>query len=276
MTDVDAVDAFEAVVEEEAACPSDMVLVEGAYCPGLVQNCLAWVRGGVRRCARFVESRCIGPTSHRRFCIDRFEYPNLAGVKPAVMVTWYDALRACDVEGKRLCLASEWTFACEGAQALPYPYGHVRDKTACNFDRARPSPEPDFAVFAKPRLVGAEVARLDERVASGLLERCVSPFGVHDMTGNVDEWVLNEAHFDGTVADGGSPPVISGLKGGYWGPIRAACRPMTTAHGETFRFYQVGFRCCANARTGSDGMADGTTRRLGPWRLRAGVEESSD
>lgn len=35
------------------------------------------------------------------------------------------------------------------------------------------------------------------------------------------------------------------LKGGYWGPIRARCRPSTRAHGEDFAFYQIGFRCCA-------------------------------
>ncbi len=106
--------------EEEPSCPADMVLIEGEYCPGLVQPCLQWVEGGVRRCARFGESRCVGHRFYRRFCIDRYEYPNLVGVKPAVMVSWYDALRACEIEGKRLCLASEWTFACEGVQRYPY------------------------------------------------------------------------------------------------------------------------------------------------------------
>jgi hypothetical protein len=42
-------------------------------------------------------------------------------------------------------------------------------------------------------------------------------------------------------------PYKSGLKGGYWGPVRDRCRPMTTAHYENFVFYQIGFRCCADA-----------------------------
>ena len=54
------------------------------------------------------------------------------------------------------------------------------------------------------------------------------------MTGNVDEWVVNES----------GRPYQSGLKGGYWGPVRTRCRPMTTAHNEDFNFYQIGFRCC--------------------------------
>ena len=56
-------------------------------------------------------------------------------------------------------------------------------------------------------------------------------------------------------------PFKSGLKGGYWGPVRTRCRPMTTAHNEEFQFYQIGFRCCADApsagapaaKLGSDG-----------------------
>jgi sulfatase modifying factor 1 len=79
------------------------------------------------------------------------------------------------------------------------------------------------------------------------MARCVSPFGVHDMTGNVDEWVVNEK----------GEPYRSGLKGGYFGKIRAQCRPMTTDHNEWFRFYQVGFRCCEAARPTGGGNATG-------------------
>lgn len=264
------------------ACPGGMVLVDGEYCPGLAQNCLEWAKvrdpnakGVAQRCLRFEEkSRCLGPTQHRRFCIDIYEYPNLPGVLPAVMTDWYDALRACDTEGKRLCLASEWTLACEGKDWLPYPYGYVRDKRVCNFDRPRPQPEPRFNDFAFPRKVAAEVARLDLRVESGALQGCVSPFGVHDMTGNVDEWVINEDHF--AAVPGQKPPFISGLKGGYWGPIRARCRPMTTSHQEVFRFYQVGFRCCADAKDRPDGVAATFLAQMGSWRRHEGLGDVSD
>ena len=254
-----------------------MLLIDGDYCPSLAENCLEWVKvkdptakGVAQRCIRFEhKSRCLGETEHRRFCIDRFEYPNLEGVHPAVMPDWYDALGACEGEGKRLCLASEWTFACEGREWVPYPYGYERDKRVCNFDRPRPQPEPRFNDFAFPRKVGAEVARLDLRVESGRLDGCVSPFGVRDLTGNVDEWVINEDHFAPYPTE--KQPFVSGLKGGYWGPIRARCRPMTTSHNELFRFYQVGFRCCADVSDKPDGVAAPYVGKLDKWRERAGL-----
>jgi formylglycine-generating enzyme required for sulfatase activity len=191
-------------------------------------------------CQRYApDVLCEGRLQHRRFCVDLFEYPNLEGVTPAVMVDWNDARRACAVEGKRLCTVEEWEFACEGPQMWPYPYGTTRDPTACNIDRTYTLPEMD--AFSDPLKISEEVERLDKRVPSGALARCISPFGVRDMTGNVDEWVLNEA---GKVDD---KPFRSTLKGGYWGPIRARCRPITSTHNEWFSFYQVGFRCCRDA-----------------------------
>ena len=85
--------------------------------------------------------------------------------------------------------------------------------------------------------------------ASGEMNRCVSPFGVRDMTGNVDEWVNNEL---GTLDE---KPFRSTLKGGYWGPIRSRCRPVTSTHNRWFRFYQVGFRCCSDALDGGKAVA---------------------
>ena len=57
--------------------------------------------------------------SKLRFCIDRYEYPNLRGVRPVVMVDYFQAENACEIEGKRLCEAEEWTFACEGVGTWP-------------------------------------------------------------------------------------------------------------------------------------------------------------
>ena len=170
--------------------------------------------------------------------MDRYEYPNQEGVLPAVMVNYVEALTTCRAEGKRLCTEDEWTFACEGEERVPYPYGYDRDPTACNIDR--PHLLPDFEAFSRPTLVSGEVQRLDKRVRSGEMARCVSPFGVHDLTGNVDEWTVNPL----PKRDAGQD--VSSLKGGYFGPIRARCRPVTRSHNRWFRFYQVGFRCCAD------------------------------
>ena len=86
----------------------------------------------------------------------------------------------------------------------------------------------------------AELERLDRSVPSGQMPGCVSDDGVHDLTGNVDEW---------TLADHDRPrekAKFSALKGGAWGHVRNACRPMTTSHPPEFRYYFIGLRCCAN------------------------------
>jgi formylglycine-generating enzyme required for sulfatase activity len=233
--------------DEADACPDGMILVEGDYCPNLGHVCLKRLDGEVERCAEYAAPPiCEGQSQKKRFCIDRFEYPNLEGVKPVVMVSWTEAKAACEAEDKRLCASSEWTLACEGSERVPYPYGYTRDSTACNIDRDHP--EVDADALMEPRAVASEVARLDQRVPSGEMARCKSSYGVQDMTGNVDEWVVNEKHFGPPPADGSERPFISALKGGYWGPVRNRCRATTTAHDEWFRYYQVGFRCCANAR----------------------------
>ncbi|WP_437321396.1 formylglycine-generating enzyme family protein [Sorangium sp. So ce385] len=230
------------------ACLGGMVLVDGIYCPYVGHHCASYIDEEKDICARFEpEVLCEGRLQHRRFCIDVFEYPNIEGVRPAVMVNWLEAKRACEIEGKRLCSGEEWEFACEGPQMWPYPYGIARDPEACNIDRKIAMPV--LEVFGDPWKISAEVERLDRRVASGEMHRCVSPFGVRDMTGNVDEWVNNElGHLD-------EQPFRSTLKGGYWGPIRSRCRPVTSTHNRWFRFYQVGFRCCADALDGGKAVS---------------------
>ena len=223
--------------ESAAACGAGMVLVDGIYCPYVGHTCTKFLYEERDVCDRYApDVLCEGRLLHRRYCMDVFEYPNVEGVVPAVMVDWNDARRACAVEGKRLCTTEEWEFACEGPEMWPYPYGIDRDSTACNIDRVYTLPEME--AFSDPWKISAEVDRLDKRVPSGSRPRCISPFGVRDMTGNVDEWVDNPK---GKVED---KPYRSTLKGGYWGSIRARCRPQTSSHNEWFSFYQVGFRCC--------------------------------
>jgi formylglycine-generating enzyme len=229
-------------------CPEGMSEVEGDYCPALEQKCVRWMDPETampRRCSEFAPTgACQGKTVKKHFCVDRFEYPNKVGEKPVVMKTWFEAADACKAQGKRLCGDSEWTLACEGQERLPYPYGYNRNSEACNIDK--PHPDVNEKALANPATRDAEVARLWQGENSGSRESCVSPFGAYDMTGNVDEWVVNESGM----------PYKSGLKGGYWGPVRDRCRPMTTAHYEQFAFYQIGFRCCADA-PGTAGMGNG-------------------
>lgn len=220
-------------------CPNDMVYISGDYCPNLEEICLGWLdaplcveRDSDKKCTKWSEpmrcrefknpTRCLSATYHMNFCIDKFEYPNKLGSKPQLQTTWYQAKALCEQQGKRLCVDKEWTQACRGPNNLPYPYGYSRDATACRIDL--PWQDPNTHTFEQ----------LDKTVASGSMAKCVSDYGVYDMTGNADEW---------TKSSGGTP-YQSVLKGGHPHQVRNRCSPVTVGHNEVFSYYDTGFRCC--------------------------------
>lgn len=207
-----------------------------------MQTCTKWIdRKWPERCAEYDRDKWLTlskdlPTQPLHFCIDRFEYPNRKDEYPIILVSWYEARDACQAEGKRLCSEDEWTYACEGDEAQPYPNGYVRNPEACLNDRPWKQFH-DSAFFPRNgEAAKQELDRLWQGLPSGARPLCKSPFGVYDLTGNVDEWTRSSVP--------GERPSV--LKGGYWGPVRTRCRPATKAHDETHVFYQQGFRCCAD------------------------------
>jgi len=99
-----------------------------------------------------------------KVCVDKYEFPNKAGSLPKGNVSYEEAKKDCEKEGKRLCTAQEWQWACSGKDGKIYPYGNGYSKEKCNTNEKRP-------------------------VASGNRIKCTSPFGINDMVGNVFEWV---------------------------------------------------------------------------------------
>jgi formylglycine-generating enzyme required for sulfatase activity len=122
-------------------------------------------------------------------------------------------------------LEREWNFACEGEQMLPYPYGHNRDASACNADHTD--------------LMDRQGKLKDLRVGPDAYPRCVSPFGVHHMAGNLEEFVALDAR----------GPARPAMKGAYWQPGRNTCRAAQTAHDRFYQGTETGFRCCSDPDT---------------------------
>ena len=260
-----------------SSCKAGMIEVEGEYCPNVMETCLYWVDSAGHRSEaakpskKFPTGRCgewkypatcltpVAKRPHKHFCIDEYEYPNVAGQRPQSWMSWYDVKAACEAEGKRLCTKEEWTFACEGPDMQPYPYagpgehpGYTRDKNSCNFDNSIPE-DPlkpidkktgkhgRISVFDSRRPGDRVSTILDDLLApAGSMPACVSPFGVHDMVGNIDEFI------DNTAIPEHSPkaPYRSGLMSGHVFGVRNQCRAITDGHNEWFGWYETGGRCC--------------------------------
>ncbi|MGB7568577.1 MAG: chitobiase/beta-hexosaminidase C-terminal domain-containing protein [Chitinivibrionales bacterium] len=143
----------------------------------------------------------------RTLCMDKYEWPNLAGEKPTVNVSWVEAKMLCIEAGKRLCAPAEWTDACKGPKQTFYPYGNAYEKQRC----------PDKGEgFYK----------------SGAFPRCVNDFGVNDMVGNVWEWV------DGKKGD---YPLLMG--GSFKYGESADCN-LVSQGSVGAKSTEAGFRCC--------------------------------
>jgi len=209
-------------------CPPDMVLVEGEYCTHVRHTCEHWLddeKLPFARCGRYArQALCVGKREKKRFCIDRFESADADGI-PVHHQSYQLARRRCAAQQKRLCTESEWNFACEGEEMLPYPYGTTR-QAVCNQDRS------DLYENNPKRQILRDLTASNDPSS-----RCVSPFGVFNLVGNLDEPTERET--------GKQPKFNNALKGGWWMAGRNRCRPATTAHDDYYSDIQVGVRCCS-------------------------------
>lgn len=264
--------ASQPVTTQSDTCQNDMVEIEGDFCPDLQIKCLYNVdMDGKRKpgpadltwaCGEYEQpTKCLSDhTIHLHFCIDKYEWPNKLGQVPQDWMTWFDAKKAVESVGKRLCTHNEWTLAAEGPNWHPVPYGdgYHRDSTACNFDRkySDVTHTDQFKALGlqginvhdskKPNDKMSQALRMF-LVPSGSKPNCYSDFGVYDMSGNVDEWVVNESSQD-LCTSRSSGNCRSGLMGGHVWHVRNASRPMTTAHGAGFGWYETGARACKDIK----------------------------
>jgi formylglycine-generating enzyme required for sulfatase activity len=131
----------------------------------------------------------------------------------------------------------EWSFACEGPEGLAFGYGDTREDERCNTGREAVPLRPEE--LWEPRDVVRALARADQRTPSGARERCSTPFALHDLIGNVEEWVTSD------VAG-----VEAALRGGSYSSAESVCRSVRVIRQAGFREVHTGFRCCRDPLLG--------------------------
>lgn len=162
---------------------------------------------------------------------------------PIVEVSWYGAKMFCEWGGGRLPTEAQWEKAGKGAsEHFIYPWGDTWEANASNWeDSGDPYDNgPTPVGYYDGSDHGGTFQTTDGR----------SPYGLHDMAGNVWEWVndwYSEDYYSNSPTDNPPGPetgTFRVLRGGSWGShiiflrnsLRSWSKPEST-------FGYIGFRC---------------------------------
>jgi hypothetical protein len=235
-----------------AACPSEMARV-GASCIDRWEAHLLTLGN---------DGRLLRHPHHLRPPEFWFVAASAAGVPPQGYISRRESALACEAADKRLCSHREWRRACTGSAGRRYPYGWSGQRGTCNvgkdhllFAKYGKGPWEYDAHFNSPAL-NQEPGFLEP---SGTHDRCVSPEGVHDLVGNLHEWVAGTvtesfvAEMEDEPVSRREQPWVEGngiFMGGFYSTLDQlgpGCFYTTIAHEPTYHDYSTGFRCCKDA-----------------------------
>ena len=154
-------------------------------------------------------------------------YENVEDTHPINCMYWEDARAYCEWAGLRLSTEAEWEKAARGTDGRTYPWGEDLDRNKANYG-------------------GGAMRTLEV----GSHPEGVSPYGVHDMAGNVWEWVqdwYNSYYYSTSPVEDPQGPESGShkvLRGGSWHFLPRAVR---TFHREPYHPLDtdpdIGFRC---------------------------------
>jgi formylglycine-generating enzyme required for sulfatase activity len=172
---------------------------------------------------------------------------------PINCIDWELANAFCAARSKRLPTEAEWEFATRGSDGRRYPWGDDNPSSgdrlnACGKECVawgKKHPDPDNPLEA--------MYQADDGFATtapvGSFPKGDSPFGLHDVVGNVWEWTSDWYGPYGSEPEsdpkGAASGELRGMRGGSWNGSEAAwVRP-------TYRFmappvlrsHGIGFRC---------------------------------
>jgi formylglycine-generating enzyme required for sulfatase activity len=161
--------------------------------------------------------------------------------QPVVGVSWYNAQTYCEWIGGRLPTEAEWEYAARGVEGNVYPWGDTFDCARGNFDD-----ETSLDDYVVPG--GAGCDGYDMTAPVGRFEAGKSWCGVHDMAGNVWEWVADwygdypsQAQTNPAGPETGAYKVLRG--GGWYSQSDSVRSAYRYGYNPSDRGIVYGFRC---------------------------------